>query len=302
MTRTPSFIDFKRVNLKYKWRKVLIAMPIRRRGRFAQEISNKPIVRVARCLLAHRNREHKTNHGSYEPPLAAEMQVNPDYLALARRALELLPDPCRIGLGSGRTTAAFIHYLGEEVKRGKRVRAVPTSQTTANLARSLGIPLDTLESDEPLDVTIDGADEVRPDTLDAVKGWGAALTRERVVAAASKQQVLIVTAEKLVSRLGERGRLPVEVLPFAAPFCRCRIEALSAPGGLRVRIRGGDQPVLTDNGNWVLDVQVPPLDDPATLNRDLLAIPGVIDTGFFLGTASMVLVARDGRVDELRRP
>lgn len=230
--------------------------------------------------------------------------MSPDFLALAKRALELVPNPCRIGLGSGRTAAAFIHYLAEEVHKGLRARGVPTSQSTANLARSLGIPLDTLENVEPLDLTVDGADEIEVGTLNAIKGWGAALVRERIVAAASKQQVLIVTAEKIVQRLGERGRLPVEVIPFAAPFCRRAIEKLPFAGGVKTAVRGGEQqPVITDNGNWILDCRLsqPPADALA-LHQAVRAIAGVLDTGFFFGTASLVLLAQGGKVEELRRP
>ncbi len=221
-----------------------------------------------------------------------------DFLAVAKRALDFVPNPCRIGLGSGRTTTAFIQLLGEQVHQGRRVRAVPSSMATANLARSLGIPLETLDAAEPLDLTVDGADEIELGTLNAIKGWGAALVRERIVAAASRQQILIVTAEKLVQHLGERGKLPVEVLPFAAPFCRRQIEAL--PGGLKTSMRGGDQPVVSDNGNWILDCHMsqPPADAVA-LHHMIRAIPGVIDTGFFFGTASLVLVAREGKIDEL---
>jgi ribose 5-phosphate isomerase A len=222
--------------------------------------------------------------------------------ALAARALELVPDGCRLGLGSGRTASFFIRKLAERVRQGLRVRAVPTSETTARLAQTLGIPLDSLDAEEPLDLTIDGADEVQPDTLDALKGWGGALLRERVVAAASRRQVLLITADKLVPRLGTRGKLPVEVLPFAAPFCQRKIAALPIPGGLRpVRREQAGQPVVTDNGNWILDCGLAPQDNPVALERALRSIPGVLDTGLFLGTASLVLVAEEKGVRELHR-
>jgi ribose 5-phosphate isomerase A len=105
----------------------------------------------------------------------------------------------------------------------------------------------------------------------------------------------------VVDRLGSRSKLPVEVLPFAAPFCRRRIEQLAVPGGLRPVLRGGEQPFVTDNGNWILDCALQPQDDPAALERALCAIPGVIDTGLFLGLATLVLVAEGGKVRELRR-
>jgi ribose 5-phosphate isomerase A len=151
-------------------------------------------------------------------------------------------------------------------------------------------------------VTIDGADEVERGTLNLIKGWGAALVRERIVAAAARRQVILVTKEKLVDRLGGRGKLPVEVLPFAAPFCRRQIERLDGFGGLRpVLRRDPNRPVITDNGNWILDCALQPQADSAALERALRAIPGIIDTGLFLGTASLVLVDEDGTVHEMRR-
>lgn len=222
--------------------------------------------------------------------------------ALARKAIEFVSPESRIGLGSGHAAEAFVQLLGERVRQGFSVRGVPTSQGTARLAQELGIPLDTLAAAEPLAVTIDGADEVEPASLNLIKGWGGALVRERIVAAASRRQIILVGAEKLVVRLGERGKLPVEVLPFAAPFCRQAIERLPFGGGLRVQLRGGEQqPFVTDNGNWIFDCALGPLADPAACAAALRAIPGVVDTGLFLGTAAMVLVAENGNVRELHR-
>jgi ribose 5-phosphate isomerase A len=229
--------------------------------------------------------------------------MNSEFTALVARALELVPDGARIGLGSGRTAAAFTRALGERVHQGLRVRVVPTSEATGRLATEQGIPLDALDSAEPLEITVDGADEVERPTLNLIKGWGAALVRERIVAAASRRQVILVTPEKLVDRLGARGRLPVEVVPFAAPFCRRRIEEIAVPGGLRPSLRLLDgRPLVTDNGNWILDCALGPQDDPAALERALCAIPGVVDCGLFLGTASLVLVGEGMAVRELSPP
>lgn len=220
--------------------------------------------------------------------------------ALAAKAMEFVPPNSRIGLGSGHAAEAFIHQLGERVKKGFHVRGVPTSSGTARLAQELGIPLDTLDPDEPLAVTIDGADEVELPSLNLIKGWGGALVRERIVAAASRRQIILVTPEKLIVRLGERGKLPVEVNPFAAAFCRRQIERLPV-GNFRVHLRGGEgQPFVTDNGNWIFDCAVSPLADPAAAAAALRAIPGVVDTGLFLGTASLVLLAENGRVREIQ--
>jgi ribose 5-phosphate isomerase A len=173
---------------------------------------------------------------------------------------------------------------------------VPTSTSTAALAGTLGIPLAGL-GPEPLDLTVDGADEVDP-ALDLIKGYGGALLRERIVAAASRRQVILVTPEKLVPRLGTRGRLPVEIVPFAHALCARRLLAL----GARPQLRETDgRPLLTDNGNWILDCRIEPLADAAAYERAVRAIPGVVDSGLFLGVADTVVVDEPGGVREERR-
>jgi ribose 5-phosphate isomerase A len=202
----------------------------------------------------------------------------------------------RVGLGSGRAAEAFVRALAADAMRGLVVRGVPTSRATATLAASLGLPVIELSPD-PLDLTVDGADEVDP-RLDLIKGYGGAFTRERIVAAASRCQVILVTSEKLVPRLGTRGRLPVEIVPFARPLCDRRLTAL----GCRPRLReAGGGPFVTDNGNWILDCGIAAQDDAAALDREIRRIPGVVDTGFFLGTADRVLVAEAETVRVLRR-
>jgi ribose 5-phosphate isomerase A len=228
--------------------------------------------------------------------------VNDPLSTLAAKALDHVPNGSRIGLGSGHAAEAFIRALGARIQQGLTVRGVPTSEATARLAQALGIPLDPLD-DQLLAITIDGADEVDPKTLSVIKGWGGALTRERIVAAASREQILLVTPEKLVDRLGARGKLPVDVVPFAAPFVRRQIERIPLPGGIHPVLRQHEgKPVLTDDGNWIFDCRIPPLDNPHALETALRAIPGVVDTGLFLGTASRVLVAEEGGVRELLRP
>jgi ribose 5-phosphate isomerase A len=202
----------------------------------------------------------------------------------------------RVGLGSGRAAEAFLRALAAEAGKGLRVRGVPTSRATAALATSLGLSLTELPADL-LDLTVDGADEVDP-RLDLIKGYGGALTRERIVATASRRQVILVTSEKLVPRLGARGRLPVEIVPFARPLCDRRLTAL----GCRPSLRGTEGgPFVTDNGNWILDCGIAAQDDAAALDREIRRIPGVVDTGFFLGTADRVLVAEAETVRVLRR-
>jgi len=176
---------------------------------------------------------------------------------------------------------------------------VATSLAAAAEAHGAGIPLIELGEGVQLDITVDGADEVAPN-LDLVKGWGGALVRERIVARASKRQVIIVSDEKLVRALGERGRAPLEVIPLAT----AELAALGIVPTLRTDERGA-LPLLTDNGNFTIDCALPkPLRDgeaARAMERTLLGVIGVVDTGLFLGTAEQVLVGHpDGRVDTLR--
>ncbi len=223
-------------------------------------------------------------------------------VAAAERAAELVKDGTRIGLGTGRAAAAFVCRLGVLVREGLRVTGVPTSSATAALARELGIAIAELDGDHELDLVVDGADEVAPN-LDLVKGRGGALVRERIVAAASRRQIIVVGPEKLVGALGENGPLPIEVIPFAVGPVSRRLHAL----GLEPLVRRHDgEPFVTDNGNWTIDCTVAaPIGDPAAarrLERELRAVPGVVDTGLFLGTAERVFVGYpDGRVDERQR-
>jgi ribose 5-phosphate isomerase A len=146
----------------------------------------------------------------------------------------MVSDGCVVGLGTGQAARAFIHVLGERVRAGLRVRGVPTSLTSANLARNLGIPLTSFEEIDAIDVAFDGADEV--DThCNLIKGYHGALVREKIVAVASRKLVILVGPEKLVPVLGVRGILPVEVLPFALPLCRRLIQALGCVPQLRAK-------------------------------------------------------------------
>lgn len=224
--------------------------------------------------------------------------------AVVAQALELIEDGARVGLGTGRTAAAFITALGARVRQGLRVAAVPTSRDSARLARDVGIPLINLREEVLLDLVVDGADEVAPN-LDLVKGWGGALVQERIVASASRRQVILVGREKLVAALGERGRIPVEVIPLARGPVTRQLMAL----GLVAAVRSdadGTRPLLTENGNVTLDCAVTePLGDGCAaraLEAALLAIVGIVDTGLFLGTAERVLVGYpDGRVETFAR-
>jgi ribose 5-phosphate isomerase A len=229
---------------------------------------------------------------------------DPGVQAVAAQALDLVADGTKVGLGSGRAASAFIAKLGECVRRGLRIVGVPTSAATARQARHLGIPLIDLGDDVELDLTVDGADEVAP-SLDLVKGWGGALVRERIVASASRRQVILVGCEKLVRALGEGGRIPVEVIPVARGPVTRRLRALGLLPSVRLDPEGGG-PFLTENGNLTFDCAIhEPLRDghaARVLEVALRAIPGVVDTGLFLGTAERVLVGfPDGRVEVLGR-
>ncbi|MBM4244268.1 MAG: ribose-5-phosphate isomerase RpiA [Deltaproteobacteria bacterium] len=229
---------------------------------------------------------------------------DPAVQAVAEKALELIADGAKVGLGSGRASAAFIARLGERVRRGLRVVGVPTSDASEAQARALGIPLVEIDDTLELDLTVDGADEVAPN-LDLVKGWGGALVRERIVAAASRRQVILVGPEKLVPGLGARGRVPVEVIPLARGYVARRLRAFGIIPTVRTGA-DGVSPFVTDNGNLTLDCRLPHAlqgaQEARALEAQVLEIAGVVDTGLFLGTAERVLIGRDdGRVEVLIR-
>jgi ribose 5-phosphate isomerase A len=229
--------------------------------------------------------------------------AGPGVLAAAALAADLVEPGTKVGLGTGRAAAAFIARLGARAQGGLSVACVATSEASAQQARALGLPLIELAEDVQLDLTVDGADEVTPG-LDLLKGRGGAFVRERIVAAASRRQVILVGPEKLVGALGETGPIPVEVIPLALGLCLRRVRQL---GGLPAQRADGPRPFVSDNGNLVVDVALSaPLPDPAAaraFDAALRSIPGVVDTGLFLGTADHILVGHpDGHVDTLRRP
>jgi len=216
----------------------------------------------------------------------------------AEAALEWVEDGMKLGLGTGRAASAFVEALGARVADGLQVTGVPTSEATAGLARRLGIPLARLEEVESLDITFDGADEV-DDRLDVIKGYGAAMVREKIVAASSQQLVILIGPEKLVRQLGERGRLPIEVLPFGEALVRRELARLGLDFDRRVDERS--KPVVTDNDNWILDAKLRPPLDAAALEAAIRAIPGVVGTGFFLGMADAVIIGSGSDVEIRRR-
>jgi ribose 5-phosphate isomerase A len=194
-----------------------------------------------------------------------------------------------VGLGTGSTTAFAIRFLGERLKSGdlKNIRGIPTSFQAAALARHHGIPLTTLDDVETIDIAIDGADEVDPHK-NLIKGGGAAHTQEKVVDSLADFFIVVVDRSKLVEKLGV-APVPVEVLPFAVNPAMREIRKLGGKPAIRMAINK-DGPVITDQGNMVLDVKFEQIDDPGELNRTLNTIPGVVDSGLFVGAADIVLV------------
>ena len=204
----------------------------------------------------------------------------------AEAALAEISDGMVVGLGTGSTAAIAVDLLGARVRQGMRVTGVPTSERTAEQARRLGIPLADLADHAELDLTIDGADQVHTGTLDLIKGLGGALLREKIVAAASRRMIVMVDESKLVPALGGPVRLPVEVVAFGWQATRRHLERTGAEPELRRDAAGA--PYRTDGGNLILDCAVP-IPDPAALHTRLSLIPGVVETGLFIGLASRVI-------------
>jgi ribose 5-phosphate isomerase A len=217
--------------------------------------------------------------------------------AAARASLRFVRDGMTLGLGTGSTAAHAVRFLGEQVGAGLKVRGIPTSVHTQELAASLGIPLTTLDECQQIDVDIDGADEFDPQ-LHLIKGGGGALLREKIIASASQQVVIIADSSKQVAVLGEFP-LPVEVIPFAQPLVAKRITALGATVKLRQDTKGN--PFITDEGHHILDCSFGQIPDPPTLARKLSDMPGVVEHGLFIDLATVVLCAKGENVAELRR-
>lgn len=221
--------------------------------------------------------------------------------AAAREALRSVRSGMVLGLGTGSTVRHLVDLLGEALQSGELldIVGVPTSLRTADQARALGIPLIELGDRDALDLTIDGADEIDPN-LDLIKGLGAALLREKMVAQASKRLIIISDDGKLVSRLGEKAPLPVEVVDWALDAQAAFLETTGA--SVALRMGPDEQPVRSDNGNVFFDARFDGgLPDPTELERTLLYRAGVVQTGLFLGMADEAVVASPEGVQTLRR-
>ncbi|HMG79618.1 MAG TPA: ribose-5-phosphate isomerase RpiA [Xanthobacteraceae bacterium] len=232
------------------------------------------------------------------------MDVEAQKRAAAARAVEFVRPGMRLGLGTGSTAKHFVDLLGERVRGGLDVVAVPTSEATRAQAERLGIALTTLDETPELDLTIDGADEIASD-LTLIKGGGGALLREKIVAAASGRMLVIADQSKWVAMLG-RFPLPIEIAPFGAAATRRAVEAATAaagcPGPAPIRKTANGHAFVTDGGHWLLDAQLQRIADPKTLAARLSAVPGVMEHGLFIGLAGTAIVAGPDGVRLIERP
>jgi ribose 5-phosphate isomerase A len=224
------------------------------------------------------------------------MSADDDKKLAAIAAVELVEDGMVLGLGTGSTAVFALEMLGERVKNGLRIKGVPTSDSTEKLAKSVGIPIVTLDEFPQLDLDIDGADEVEP-TLCLIKGGGGALLREKIVAYASKRVVIIVDEKKLVDKLG-KFHLPIEVVPFSRGLIQETIKKMGASSVVRER---NGQVFHTDENNLILDCDFGLIEDPRALGQQLSLIPGVVEHGLFLDMVERVIIGGDGRVKTLSR-
>ncbi|MER2267994.1 ribose-5-phosphate isomerase RpiA [Methylobacterium oxalidis] len=221
--------------------------------------------------------------------------------AAAARALDLVRPGMRLGIGTGSTANAFVALLGERVRAGLDIVGVPTSEATHAAAAAAGIRLATLDEIPELDLTIDGADEV-DGRLRLIKGGGAALLREKIVACASRRMVVIADGAKRVETLG-RFPLPIEVNPFGLAATQLAVEAAVArsgcAGAVALRRTPAGDPLRTDGGHHILDAHLGRIPDPEALSAALWAVPGVVEHGLFLGIADAAILAaeRDGRAE-----
>ncbi|NGX27258.1 MAG: Ribose-5-phosphate isomerase A [Chlamydiae bacterium] len=209
--------------------------------------------------------------------------------AASKKALSFVQDGMHIGLGTGSTAAHFIKHLIEKCKQGLKVQAVATSIASQEMAKKGGIPLLDINTISFLDLSVDGADEIDPEKR-LIKGAGGALVREKIIAAMSKEMIVIADESKLVKKLGAHP-LPVEIIPFGAEATKKHIEDKGFSG--KWRKNGRETHYLTDNQNWIFDITFPSLiDEPEAIHLSLLSIPGVVDTGFFFHLAKQCVIGK----------
>ncbi len=215
----------------------------------------------------------------------------------AREAVKHIEDGMVVGLGSGSTASIAIRLLGERVREGLKIIGIATSRASEDLGRAEGITVEGLRDHPVVNVTIDGADEVNPD-LDLIKGLGGALVREKIVAAATEKEIIVVDESKLVEYLGQRAPLPVEIVKFAHDATIKRLRTFECEPKLRMR---EGEPFVTDNGNYIADCRFDRIDEPRVLEAQLNLVPGVVDNGLFVGMANLVIVSSKDGVKTLER-
>jgi len=217
--------------------------------------------------------------------------------AAAEAAVELVQDGMVVGLGTGSTATFAIEALGRRHREGLQFIGIPTSERTAAQAKAANIPLTSFREHREIDLTIDGADEVERETLNLIKGLGGALLHEKIVAAASRRLAIVVDALKLVDRLGARTPIPVEVVAFGLEVTQGALESIGATAQLRLSATGA--PFITDSGNRILDCGFGPIADPATLEKRIKQVVGVVESGLFVSRADVVFVADTSGVHHL---
>jgi ribose 5-phosphate isomerase A len=230
--------------------------------------------------------------------IAGAAEVDALKRAAAVRAVAEVESGMVLGLGSGTTAALAIEALAVRISEGLRVVGIPTSEKTATLARQHGVPLTTFDAHRRIDLTIDGADEVDCRTFHLIKGLGGALLREKIVAAASERMIVVVDESKIVDRLGKRGPLPIEIVPFGWQTTLDRLAAIGCQPRLRMT---ADRPFITDNGNYIADCIVAEMADPPAWRARFSDIVGVIESGLFIGLASMLVIGRKNGVEVINR-
>lgn len=215
---------------------------------------------------------------------------------VGEKAVTFIQNGMKVGLGSGSTMYYAVKALGERVKNGLDVVGVPTSNTTAKWAKEFGVPLTDFSETQKLDLAIDGADEV-DDELQLIKGGGGALLREKIVADAAEEFIVIVDESKMVNHLGKFS-LPVEVVPFGWEVTKAKITKLGCKPVLR---KADGERFVTDNGNYILDCPFEKISDPENLHKQLNTIVGVVETGLFINMTKKVLVGKDGAVETVEK-
>ena len=222
---------------------------------------------------------------------ACNADVDRDALkrAAAEAAVQIVQDGMIIGLGTGSTAAFVVEALARRHREGLQFIGIPTSERTAAQAKAANIPLTSFREHREIDLTIDGADEVERGTLNLIKGLGGALLHEKIVAAASRRLAIVVDGLKLVDRLGARSPIPVEVVAFGVEATQAALESIGATARLRQSAAG--EPFVTDSGNRILDCSFGPIVDPATLEKRIRQVVGVVESGLFIARANVVFVA-----------